>query len=425
MEYTKKLVYQSNFWYNDGLKRANIRDLSGAVTSLKKSLQYNRENIAARNLLGLVYYGRGEIGEALVEWILSKNFQGKDNIASYYIQKVQGDPEGLAAINEAISRYNKSLDYCPQEGEDLAIIHLKKAVAAHPSFLKAYQLLALLYLKTEQYSKAKGALKIAHKLDTTNDITLRYMHEMKQLKKSGVARSGNEDKAQAVTYQVNNDTIIQPVTPGVKGHSRKMTMINICTGVVVGILVMWFLIMPAVTRFNSAKANEQTLNFSDRIARDEAQINALKKELETYRSNGEEAEQAQQTAEATQSSYEIVMYLYPHYLNEDMSDADMVAELVKVKPDSLGTSGRQQYDTMTGDVYSRYGEVLYETAKEQYAVGNYGDCINNLSLLMQMDDSYDQGQAMLLLAQSCEANGDSESANAWYACVDQNFPGIR
>ena len=75
MEYTQKVVYQSNYWYNDGLKKAKIRDMTGAVTSLKKSLQFNSENIAARNLLGLVYYGRGEVGEALVEWILSKNCQ--------------------------------------------------------------------------------------------------------------------------------------------------------------------------------------------------------------------------------------------------------------------------------------------------------------------------------------------------------------
>ena len=39
MDYTTKLAYQSNYWYNDGLKRANIRDLTGAITSLKKSLQ--------------------------------------------------------------------------------------------------------------------------------------------------------------------------------------------------------------------------------------------------------------------------------------------------------------------------------------------------------------------------------------------------
>ncbi len=45
MDYTTKLAYQSNYWYNDGLNKANIRDLTGAITSLKKSLQYNRDNI--------------------------------------------------------------------------------------------------------------------------------------------------------------------------------------------------------------------------------------------------------------------------------------------------------------------------------------------------------------------------------------------
>ena len=39
MDYTTKLAYQSNYWYNDGLKKANIRDLSGAVASLKRSLE--------------------------------------------------------------------------------------------------------------------------------------------------------------------------------------------------------------------------------------------------------------------------------------------------------------------------------------------------------------------------------------------------
>ena len=108
MEYTTKLMYQSNYWYNDGMKKANIRDLSGAITSLKKSLQYNTANIAARNLLGLVYYGRGDVGEALVEWILSKNFQSHENIANYYIQKVRENPEELDAVNQALKKYNQA-----------------------------------------------------------------------------------------------------------------------------------------------------------------------------------------------------------------------------------------------------------------------------------------------------------------------------
>ena len=38
MDYKQKLEYQSNYWYNDGLKKAQIRDLSGAIVSLKRSL---------------------------------------------------------------------------------------------------------------------------------------------------------------------------------------------------------------------------------------------------------------------------------------------------------------------------------------------------------------------------------------------------
>ena len=118
MDYTVKLAYQSNYWYNDGLAKAQVRDMSGAITSLKKSLQYNRANLAARNLLGLVYYGRGDVIEALVEWILSKNFQPKDNIASYFISKVQetpGDQPGSQTIQSKSgickTGWRRSCDY--------------------------------------------------------------------------------------------------------------------------------------------------------------------------------------------------------------------------------------------------------------------------------------------------------------------------
>ena len=126
MDYKQKLEYQSNYWYNDGLKKAQIRDLSGAIVSLKRSLQFNRENITARNLLGLVYYGRGEVAEALVEWIISKNFRASENIASYYISKVQDNPSELEKVNQAVHKYNQCLGYCRQNGEDLAIIQTEK-----------------------------------------------------------------------------------------------------------------------------------------------------------------------------------------------------------------------------------------------------------------------------------------------------------
>ena len=111
MNYAKKIVYQSNYWYNDGLKKAQIRNMSGAIVSLRHSLQYNRENIAARNLLGLVYYGIGEVPQALVEWIISKNLRPRDNIADYYIRTVQASANELETINQAIKKYNQCVGY--------------------------------------------------------------------------------------------------------------------------------------------------------------------------------------------------------------------------------------------------------------------------------------------------------------------------
>lgn len=174
MDYTKKIVRYSNYWYNDGLRKAQIRDLTGAILSLRRSLQFNKGNIAARNLLGLVYYGRGEVAEALVEWIISKNMRPRDNIANEYIQRVQDASRQLDVMNQAIKKYNQCLVLCAQGGEDMAVLQLRKVISAHPSFVKAYQLLALLYLKKEQYAKAKPLLRTAAKLDTTNEMSLRY-----------------------------------------------------------------------------------------------------------------------------------------------------------------------------------------------------------------------------------------------------------
>ena len=282
MEYAKKLVYLSNQWYNDGLKKANIRDLSGAVISLKKSLQYNRDNIASRNLLGLVYYGRGEVAEALVEWIISKNIKTHGNIANYYIKKVQESPSELDAIDQAVKKYNQCLVYCQQGGEDLAAIQLKKVIAAHPTFLKAYQLLALLYLQTEQYAKARQLIRKAHRLDSTNEVTLRYMHELTQLHKDKAAQLKAE-KTQTVSYNLGNETIIQPVSATLKDNASLLTILNIVIGLVVGAAVVWFLAVPTMKRNMHTKTNREVIVYSEQIAALETEVELLKKEVEGYK----------------------------------------------------------------------------------------------------------------------------------------------
>lgn len=54
-------------------------------------------------------------------------------------------------------------------------------------------------------------------------------------------------------------------------------MVNIAIGVIVGVAVMGFLIMPAVSASRQSKLNKQTVKFSDQIATQKSQISALKK----------------------------------------------------------------------------------------------------------------------------------------------------
>lgn len=81
----KKIMHISNRYYNDGLEKANVRDLSGAIVSLRQSLKFNKNHIEARNLLGLVYFEMGEVVAALSEWVISKNLRAKKNLADDYI----------------------------------------------------------------------------------------------------------------------------------------------------------------------------------------------------------------------------------------------------------------------------------------------------------------------------------------------------
>ena len=45
----KKVMFLSNRFYNDGLEKAQIRDLTGAINSLRQSLILNKNNIVYCN----------------------------------------------------------------------------------------------------------------------------------------------------------------------------------------------------------------------------------------------------------------------------------------------------------------------------------------------------------------------------------------
>lgn len=421
MKITKRLNYLSNQWYNDGLKKANIRDLSGAIASLKRSLQFNRDNIAARNLLGLCYYGRGEVVEALVEWVISKNIKSHGNIANYYIKKVQESQNELEVINQAIKRYNQALAYCQQDGEDLAAIQLKKVIAAHPTFLRAYQLLTLLYIQTEQYSKARQLIRKAHKLDTTNEITLRYMHELKKMHKDKSAKA-KEEKGNTVSYKLGNETIIQPVSSTLKDNATLMTILNIVIGLIVGATVVWFLVVPTLKQDISTKNNQEIIAYSERIAALESELDIMGKDLSVYVEQSEATEAAKVLAEGTRANYDVLVSIMQRYYSGSYDLSALVDEIMQMNVESLGEEGKSAYDTLSKTLIDAECSKMYEEAQTCYAASVLSKTIARLERINAIDEDYADGQPMLLMLKVYKLQGKSEEANKIYQRILELFP---
>ena len=416
MDYAKKIMYQSNYWYNDGLKKAQERDMNGAIIALRQSLQYNRENIAARNLLGLVYYGIGEVAEALVEWIISKNLKPRDNIADSYIRNVQDSANELESINQAIKKYNQCLGYCKQNGEDLATIQLKQVIAAHPTFLKAYQLLALIYIQTNQNTKARQLLLTARKLDVSNTTTLNYLREITRQR----GRHGKDvdrkkkKKDEAVEYSLGNETIIQPKRSKIRDMAQQLAFANILIGMVLGAALIWFLVAPAVNQNRSEKLNNQMRAYSEQINTLEAQVSAQTRTLDQYRTAGDEAQKAVDQAKATSDSYEKLLQVSSQSRSGEYSYTDMADALLEITRDSLGDSGKEMYDTLSDSIFPTACRRRYAAGVDSLESEDYDQAIEYLTKVVKMDESYNDGQAIYRLAQAYQGKGDTENAKTWY-----------
>lgn len=144
--------------------------------------------------------------------------------------------------------------------------------------------MALLYLEEGHLDKAKKALRDAGKIDTDNTTTLRYLKEVnRRLKEKGTERKKKNDDL--ISYQSGNETIIMPKR--FRESSMWANILYIIIGLVVGVAVTCFLVVPGIKSQSKTDAKKQLLSANDTISTNgqtisglNDQIDKLKKELE-------------------------------------------------------------------------------------------------------------------------------------------------
>ncbi len=412
-----KAARTANAYYNDGLEKAGVRNLSGAVISLKGCLKLNKYHIDARNLLGLVYFEMGEVVDALSEWVISKSYQPIDNRASFYLETIQQDRSKLDTVNQTIKKYNQALLYCRQDSRDLAIIQLKKVLSLNPKLVKGHQLLALLYLQEDKLDLAKKSLRNAGKIDTDNTMTLRYLKEVNaRLRESGSSRKPKQDDL--ISYQSGNETIIMPKR--FKETSLGSTLLYLVIGLLVGAAVTSWLIVPNVQKAAQNEAKKQLLSANDEITSNAQTIESLQGQITDLEGQVASAADSSAKIQAQVSTYEQLLNAYIAFDAGDITTAGTA--LGSVDASYLSDSVKPAYQTLSDQVNEQYMSEQYQEGYSMYASGDYDGAVERLKAVTDKNMDYQDGNAAYYLAQAYQRSGNAEAAKPYYQYILDNYP---
>ncbi|MCR5773467.1 MAG: tetratricopeptide repeat protein [Lachnospiraceae bacterium] len=440
----RRIIWTSNQYYNDGLTKARVRDLSGAVISLRACLKLNRTNIEARNLLGLVYFEMGEAVSAFSEWVVSKSMKPDKNIADDFMETIRSNPTRLDTINQSIKKYNQALLYARQGSLDLAVIQLKKVLQMNPNLVVAYELLGLLYLQSEEFTRARRILLQALRIDRNNTRVLYYLQEAEegisarygddQLAKQ--KKQGSRASSDAITYTSGNETIIQPVNSGEKRGSS--VLLNIAIGALIGAGLIFFLVLPSRVRKASAEMNTQLKEVSDELTVKNADIEEQNKTIEALQAENNELKGSLGDLAGSSGMAERYDFLAEAALNymrnpDDVTGTEALLGRIpvgEVSANSLSISLNSVqtldpsiysqafinlYNYIDNDVASRAARTYIDSGKEKLENNDYQGAVEDLLKATEINPASDE--AWYYLAESYKESGDSVHATQAYSRI--------
>ena len=280
-----------------------------------------------------------------------------------------------------------------------------------------HQLLALLYIQEKKYDLAKKSLRNAGKIDANNTTTLRYLKEVNAgLRENNPKKQKNED---LISYQSGNETIIQPRY--LKDNSAIGTIINMVIGIAIGAAITCFLIVPGVRREIQNQAKAEVLDANNAVASKNQSISSLEAQIEDLTSQITDAKNEEESSAGKVNTYEQLLQAYVAYTDGDIEKAGTA--LGNVNTDYLSDDSMTVYDTINAQVNAEYISAVYKEATDAYNAQEFTQAIEDYLKVIELDETYDNGNALYYLAQSYRRNDDMDNAKTYYQKFADLYPG--
>lgn len=393
--------------YNEGLKQAKNRELTNACISLEKSIKYDKENIDARNLLGLVLFEKGRYGEALEQWKISYHLKGDGNIAADYLLDILGNTRLMKKLAETSKMYNEALELLKKENDDLAAIRIKKLIDTNQKAIDAYNLYILLLIKLDKKAEAYSMCKRVLSMDAENSITLEYLRYVR-----------NEKKVSKKKIKINKDRHVQV------NESLIITPVAFIGGVFCALAVMFALVIPSIE--NDYQNKYDVLNAQYKQAQEEHNQFVIKSDEEEQKliSENENLKSKLYTS-GEQELQQKITALASVQKEFDEGNVETAAEsLLAVDTKGFTEEVQKQYERLKSLVLPAAAQKYYESGKNQVNSGNYDRAVTYFEKCIKCTADGDEIRysAMYQMGKLADKQGDSQKAMQYFAEVAEKHP---
>lgn len=409
--------------YNEAISLAEGKDLSGAVANLEQSLLFDKNNIQARNLLGLIYCETGLIGDALKHWIISTSIQPDGNAAAGYIDFLQKNAREMEKCNDAVRMYNQAITYLKQGSDDLAVIQLKKSIDNNPDFLDAYNLMTLCCIEDKNMKRAQHFNEIVLKRDIRNPLALHYA---KLIGNAPVAPAPLKKQEKAKNAVSVKKTDSNPPIPRYKRREKsnsvleKRDLLAFLAGIGVAAIVILVLIVPALNESKDTKIKELEIaveNYAGETEMTPEEVLAMRTELEKLQAENK----LLRSEENKQANLELLETAVAQMTDGDYEAC--VTTLDTIDTVSFSDEDMAKYNSVKTTAYPKAADSYYTKGKSQFLSNNFTEAKTYLeSALKYTNNENFVDDAIYYLAKIAEEDDNIELAKQYYNQIISDYP---
>ena len=436
----REIVLKSNDFYNYALEYARDRNLSKAIEFLKLSLKLYKGNINSHNLLGLVYFETGEYTLGFAHWVISKNIQPENNLASIFLDQIQEDRSYFDAINGYIKKYNKAIEYTEQESYDLAEIQLKKLVNdENMHMVAAFQLSALLKMRKKKYAAARKILEKAQAIDAGNPTTIAYStfingqirDEEKDLTAGELrTKRAMEDSEQDQRAPLSGDDVIIPKTGYSFWDDKRTTLavLQILIGFLVGAALIFFIVVPAKTKSTrneyasvQAELESQVAQLNEQLAEVQARSASVPEKTDDNGTDNADTEENQGNDTKTTADTEdekLLLEAYEAYQNNEIVTCGELLMDIK-DPDSFDAGNKILYDSISY-IKDLVPDLWFDDAVKLFRNYQYEEALEIFNRVYEVANT--TGESVYYIALCYYNLGDGDTAAAYFNEYIETYP---